>query len=200
MFDAQARVWLRPAFDLAASPLATRSVRPVAVTLAGLGVGVGACVAIALEHWWIGLGLFLLNRYLDGVDGVLARRGDPSAVGGFVDFVADLVVYAAFVVAVAIAVPGARLACAVLLAAFYLNAAVWLTLSSLLEQRGARRADERTLQFVPGVVEGGETIAAFTAFCVFPDHAELIAWSFAGLLAVSTVHRVVVGIRLLHDG
>ena len=199
MFDAQARVWLRPAFDVAARPLAARRVDPMVVTLSGLGVGIGACVAVAFERWWIGLALFAINRYLDGVDGVLARRRGTSAVGGFVDFAADLIFYAAFVVAVAIAVPTARLACAVLLAAFYLNAGVWLTLSSLLERRRAERSDERTLRFMPGLVEGAETILVFGAFCVLPDHAEIIAWTFAGLIAVSTLHRMTTGVRLLRE-
>ena len=197
VIDARARAVLRPVFDLTARPLAKLHVPPIAVTLGGLGTGLGACAAVALEQWWIGLGLFVLNRYLDGVDGVLARRHGASDAGGFVDFVADLIFYAAFVIAVAVAVPDARLACAVLLGAFYLNASVWLTLSSLLEQRQAERADERSLRFVPGLVEGAETILVFGAFCVFHDHAEVIAWTFAAMLAVSTAHRASVGGRLL---
>ncbi|MGI9658326.1 MAG: CDP-alcohol phosphatidyltransferase family protein [Gaiellaceae bacterium] len=199
MIDARARAALRPTFDLAARPLARAHVKPVAVTLLGLAVGLGACAAVALEHWWVGLGLFVLNRYLDGVDGALARRGDASAAGGFIDFAADLVFYAAFVLAVAVAVPEARLACAALLAAFYVNAGVWLTLSSLLEQRRADRADERSLRFVPGLVEGAETILVFVAFCVFHEHAEVIAWTFAGLVGVSIAHRLLLARRLL-DG
>lgn len=186
-------------FDVAADPLAARGVSPLAVTAAGLGVGAGACVAVALERWWLGLGLFLLNRYLDGVDGVLARRLGASARGGFADFVADLLFYAAFVLAVAVAVPDAQLACAVLLAAFYVNVGVWLTLASLLEQQGASREDERTLRFVPGVVEGAETIVAFAAFCVFPDHVETIAWVFAGLIGATIAQRVLGALRLLRE-
>ena len=52
---------------------------------------------------------------------------------------------------------------------------------------------------MPGLVEGAETILAFGAFCVWPDHAEIIAWTFAGLIAVSTLHRVTMGVRLLRE-
>ena len=197
MIDAQARAWLRPAFDVSARPLAKVGVTPAQVTVAGLAVGLGACVAVALEQWWLGLGLFAVNRYLDGVDGVLARRSGGSAAGGFIDFVADLVFYAAFVVAVAVAVPEARLACAVLLGAFYVNAGIWLTLSSLLERGDAESADERSLRFVPGVVEGAETILVFGAFCVLHGQAEIIAWTFAGLALVSIGHRLQLARRLL---
>ena len=198
MIDARARAWLRPAFDATARPLARVGVKPAAVTLAGLAVGLGACAAVALEQWWLGLGLFALNRYLDGVDGVLARRNGSSARGGFVDFVSDLVFYAAFVIAVAVAVPEARLACAVLLGAFYLNAGIWLTLSSLLARHAAEPpADERSLRFVPGIVEGAETIVLFGAFCVLHGQAEIIAWAFAGLVFVSVGHRLLLARRLL---
>lgn len=199
MIDRRARTWLRPVFDAAARPLEAAGVRPAQVTAAGLAVGLGACAAVALEQWWLGLALLALNRYLDGVDGVLARRTGVSDAGGFLDFAADLVFYAAFVVAVAIAVPDARLACAVLLATFYVNAGTWLTISSLLAQRAAGRADERSLRFVPGLVEGAETILVFGAFCVFHDHADIIAWTFAALIAVSITHRLIVARRLLAD-
>lgn len=190
MIDARARTWLRPAFDVAARPLERAGVSAAHVTFAGLAVGLGACVAVALEQWWPGLALLALARYLDGVDGVLARRAGASEAGGFLDFAADLVFYAAFVVAVAIAAPDARLACAVLLGAFYVNAGVWLTISSLLAQRRAARTDERSLRFVPGLVEGAETIVAFGAFCVFHAHAEIIAWTFAAVIGVSIAHRL----------
>lgn len=199
MFDARARPWLRPAFEVAARPLERAGVSAAAVTVLGLGIGLGACVAVALEQWWLGLGLMALNRYLDGVDGVLARRLGPTPGGGFLDFVADLVFYAAFVVAVAVAVPDARLACAVLLGAFYLNAGIWLTLSSLLERRRASPTDERSLRFVPGLVEGAETILAFGAFCVLPDHAEVIAWAFAGLVGLTIALRLVAARGLLAE-
>jgi phosphatidylglycerophosphate synthase len=93
-------------------------VRPGAVTAVGLAVGVGACVAAGLAVWPLALGLWLVNRVLDGLDGALARVGGGGTdLGGFLDFLADFVVYGGFVVGVAIAVPDARIACTGLLAA-----------------------------------------------------------------------------------
>jgi hypothetical protein len=43
---------------------------------------------------------------------------------------------------------------------------------------------------VGGLAEGVETIVAYTAFCLLPGRAELIAWVFAALVAVTAVQRV----------
>lgn len=191
---------MSPGLSRAGVALAEVGVTPLAVTVAGFVVGAAACVAAGLGWWWWALALWLLNRLLDGLDGPVARHGGSTELGGFLDIVADFTVYAGFVIGVAIAVPSARLACVTLVGAYYVSGATFLALSSLVERTdraGAAHEDGRSLRFVGGLAEGTETVIAYVLFCLFPGHAELIAWLFAALVAVTAIQRVARGAGLL---
>jgi len=197
VLDAPLRIRLGPSLDRLASRLDARGVRPGAVTAAALAVGIGACVAAALAAWPAALALWLVNRVLDGLDGPLARRRGPTDLGGLLDFVADFVVYGGFVVGVATAVPEARLACCALLAAVLLNNVAQLSFASLVEKRRLEFGDERSLRLTPGLTEGTETIVAYTAFCLLPSAAAVVAWVFAALVMVTVAQRLAMARRVL---
>lgn len=197
MFDGPLRRRLSPRLDGVAARLDAAGVGPMAVTGIGLVVGLGAAVAAGLAWWWVALGLWLLNRMLDGLDGAVARRRGPSDLGGYLDLVADFVVYAAFVVGVAVAVPAARLPAVCALAAYYVNAAALLAWSSLQERARNRPGDGRSLHLTRGLVEGAETIVAYALICLVPSLAGWILGVFAVLVAATAVQRVVQAARLL---
>ena len=156
-------------------------------------------MAAATGQWHLALALWLANRLLDGLDGPVARATSPTDVGGFLDIVADFSIYGGFVVAVAIAEPTTRLACGTLLLGYYVSGTAFLALSSLLERRGQSEitSDRRSLHFVGGLAEGAETIFVYVLFCLFPHHADVIAWVFAGIVAVTAAQRVLLGVHLL---
>jgi phosphatidylglycerophosphate synthase len=199
MLDAPARRALAPVLDRAARRLAARGVRPGALTAAGWLAGVGGCAAAAMRLWPLALALWLSNRLLDGLDGPVARLGSPTECGGFLDVVADFSVYGGFVVGVAAAVPAARLACVVLLAAYYVSGTALLALSSLTERQQLPGGDERSLRFAGGLAEGTETVLVYVLFCLFPRQAAGIAWGFAAAVGVTAVQRVLLGLRLLRE-
>jgi len=197
MLDAAVRGRLGPRLEPVAAALDRRGVTPGAVTAAGLLVGVAACVAAALGVWVAALVLWLVNRSLDGLDGTLARRRGATDLGGMLDFLADFVVYGGFVVGVAIAEPGARVACCVLLAAYLLNNVALLSFAALVEKRRLTFGDERSLRFTAGLTEGTETILAYCAFCLLPAHAATIAWVFAAMVMITVLQRVELARRTL---
>ncbi len=197
MLDQAIRARLRPGLDHLAGQISTSGVSPAALTAAGLLAGLGACISLATAAPWVALGLWLLNRLLDGLDGALARRRGPTELGGVLDFVADFAVYSGFVVAVAIAHPAARLACVVLLAAYLVNNVALLAFSSVIERLGLRLGDERSLRLTTGLAEGTETIAVYVLFCVLPGASETIAWAFAAVVAVTALQRVARAVQVL---
>lgn len=197
MLDQRARALYAPAIGRVATGAADAGISAGAVTAAGLAVGIGACLAAALGAWGIALVLWLANRTLDGLDGAIARRTRASDLGGMLDFLADFVVYAGFVVAVAIALPDARLASTVLLAAYLLNNVALLSFASLIEKRGLPLGDERSLRFTAGLTEGTETVLAYAAICLLPDHAATIAWIFAAMVMITVGQRIALATRTL---
>ena len=201
MLDVRIRQVVAPVLDTAGRVLAERGVRPGVLTGVGWLLGVGACISAGFALWPVALGLWLANRLFDGLDGPVARARGATDVGGFLDVVADFSIYAGFVVGVAVAVPQARVACLVLLFAYYVSGTALLAQSSLLERRRviATCPDQRSLRFVGGLAEGAETIVVYVLFCLFPAMAAGIAWVFAGIVAITAAQRVVGGVHALRD-
>ena len=200
MFDARARRLLAPLLEATGSRLAGAGIPPLALTGLGWAAGVGACVAVAQRAWTLGLVLWLVNRMLDGLDGLdgpVARSRGASDLGSFLDIVVDFSIYAGFVVGVAVAVPEARLACVVLLTAYYVSGTAFLALSSLVERRGGGVGDGRPLRFVGGLAEGTETVVVYALICLVPAWTLGIVWVFTAAVAVTAVQRVVLGVHTL---
>lgn len=208
MLDARVRRLLAPTLDRAGAVLARTGVPPLALTGAGFAAGAGACVAVGLHAWTAALVLWLANRALDGLDGPVARRRGATDLGGFLDIVADFTIYSGFLVALAVAVPAARIACLALLCAYYVSGTAFLALSSLLERRGVgiddainrtagRYVDGRSLRFVGGLAEGTETVLVYVLICLLPQHATVIAWAFTAAVAVTALQRVALGVAVL---
>jgi len=197
MLDSRARALLSPVLDAAGQRLAAAGMPPMALTVAGWAAGAGACAATALRAWPVALGLWLVNRLLDGLDGPTARAGAPTDAGGFLDIVADFSVYAGIILGLAIAIPAARLACVALLTAYYISGTAFLALSSLAERRRQRLGDDRSLRFVGGLAEGTETVIVYVLIFLLPQHATVIVWAFTAAVAITAAQRVVTGLRLL---
>ena len=198
MLDATLRPRLQPVLDPIARLLVHLGLTPMAVTLGGLATGLAAAGAAAAAWWWTALGLWLLSRLLDGLDGPLAEaRGETSAFGGFADFVADLSVYGAFAVGCAIGQPDASLALLVLLLTYYVNGGSLLAFSAAAERAGVDAPDGRTFHFTRGLAEGTETIVARSLFVLFPDAMATLAWVFAVMVTITIVQRLVLVRRVL---
>ncbi|MBW5249355.1 MULTISPECIES: CDP-alcohol phosphatidyltransferase family protein [Streptomyces] len=203
MLDVRARALLSGPLDRAAVLLDRPAVTPDRLTALGLLTGLASAGSAAAGWWPAAAALWLLSRLADGLDGPLARRRgtvDRSGAGGFLDICADFLVYGAFVVGVAVGVGGPALPFLLVLLAYYVNGTVFLAFSSIAERTG-RRDDRlsrgRSLNFLGGLAEGGETIAVHTLWCLLPGFAHTIAWVWAAVVAVTAAHRVVTGYRQL---
>jgi phosphatidylglycerophosphate synthase len=201
LFDTQ----LRPLKDRVVYPLARRlpGVSPLALTILGLLVGLGAALAGWLGHFGIGLALWVLNRTLDGLDGAVARmHAKSSDLGGYLDLLADFVVYAAIPVALALrpgAPPELLAAGLVLVAAFYVNTASWMVPAALLEKRGqgvSARGEPTSVTIPEGLVSGSETVVFYALFFLFPGHQVALFGVMAALTVVTVLQRLVWGVRV----
>jgi phosphatidylglycerophosphate synthase len=191
MLDRRVRSLSRPFLDRVGRWLFRRGVPATAVTAVGWMFGVVACVAVGLRFWLLALVAWLLNRAMDGIDGAVARREGATDRGGYLDLMADFSIYSGFVVAVAVAMPTARLASVVLLSTYYLSGAALLAASGLLDRAGCAGRDERSIRFLGGLAEGVETTIAYVLIIVVPSRVALIEWIFATMVLVTAIQRVV---------
>ncbi len=179
--------------------LARAGIHPDWVTLAGLGFGLAAALAIGFGQFLAALPLILLSRLADGLDGAVARARGISDFGGYLDIVADFLFYAIIPLAFVWHDPAANgLAGAFLLASFYVNGATFLGFAVLAEKRRMRTGAQgvKSLYFSAGLLEGSETIAFFVLLCLFPGGFALLATIFAALCLYTAAARMLLAVRL----
>lgn len=179
--------------------LAARGASADTVTLVGLALGLSAAAMI----WagWSGLSVALMllcSRVADGLDGAVARARGKSDFGGYLDIVCDFAFYAAVPLAFVLRDPTANgVAGAFLLFSFYVNAATFLGYAILAEKHRmtTQSRGEKSLYFTAGLMEGTETILAFTVIALWPGVFAQVAWIFGSLCLVTAVARVTLAAR-----
>lgn len=200
MFDARLRRIINPPLNTAGIRIAAAGVGANAVTIAGFVSGLAAAVSIACGYWFAALLLIWLNRLADGLDGAIARATQKTDLGGYLDIVLDFFFYGAVPFAFAIHDPVSNsFAAAAMLLAFYMNGATFLGFAVMAEKRGMRTEIQgaKSLYYLGGLAEGAETIAVFTAMCLFPAWFAIIAWGFAGICVISALSRLILVSQML---
>ena len=171
-------------------------VSPNAITLLAMVIGLTAAVMAARQQYVLALALWLASRILDGLDGLSARlTHQQTDFGGYLDIVADFVVYAALPIGLFLgrATTELGVSLALLLGGFYINAASWMYLSAILEKRraGASARDELTTVTMPaGLVGGTETILFYAAFLIWPGALPWLFLTMAGLVLLGVLQRL----------
>lgn len=188
---------LRRLKDHIGRPLANllNGISPTAISMLALVVGLLASFAVYKNQYFAALGLWILNRVLDGLDGLVARlHNKQSDFGGYVDILTDFVTYAALPIGLVVGSPSSEryLALAFLLASYYVNTASWMYLAAILEKRAARDPDTQTTIVMPaGLIGGFETIIVYGIFLLFPAHLTILFSIFAALVLITMLQRLV---------
>ena len=172
---------------------------PDFITVTGAVIGLAAAPLIAMHCYVWALALILINRFLDGVDGTMARMIGPTDRGAFLDIVCDFLFYAAVPLGFAFAEPANALAAAVLLASFIGSGTSFLAYASIAAKRGETSPNypNKGIYYLGGLTEGTETIITFCAMCLWPQHFATIAYVFAAACAMTTATRVYFGTKSL---
>lgn len=202
-------VMLRKQKDLWLEPIAVKylgAVHPNIISFIALLIGLLAATAVIYQLYWYALVLWIFNRILDGLDGLIARiHHKQSDFGGYLDLILDFIVYLVFPISFVIASPttgtffaGNFWALVALLSSYYVNTASWMGLSTLLEKRRLASPDRQTSMEMPaGLIEGAETILFYSMFCIFPAYIGYLFWLMAALVLLTACQRVVWAARNL---
>jgi phosphatidylglycerophosphate synthase len=148
----------------------------------------------------VGLGVWLMSRLLDGYDGLLARlAGRSSLFGGYLDITLDMLAYSLMAVAFAVAMPADRVWWLVVLVGYVMAITTTLALSSLLERADRQLGGNRSVQFTPGLAEGGETTIVYALVALWPSMSRWVLLVWCALLFLTMMQRSWLGWRLLSD-
>ncbi len=192
MFDSKLRRLIDPPLNRIAAWLASSGVSPNTVTIFGASLGLGAALAISQQQFALGLLLILINRIFDGLDGAVARIKGATEWGGYLDTLADFMFYVSIPVSFGLADHANLLPALLLAASFTLTAVSFLGLAAIAARRGDADGAHGAKAFIysTGLMEGGETIAFFILFCLFPGYFPMLAMVFAALCMLTVAQRI----------
>lgn len=192
MFDAALRRLIDPPLNRCARWLANSGVSANALTIVGAAVGLAAAFAISQQQISAALALIILNRILDGFDGAVARINGPTEFGGYLDMLADFLFYVSVPVAFSLIDYGNLFPAVLLVASFTLSAVSFLGFAAIAARSSPSDGAHGPKAFIysTGLMEGGETIAFFILFCLFPAYFPELALLFATLCIATVFQRI----------
>jgi phosphatidylglycerophosphate synthase len=193
MFDPVLKKLSAPLLVPSSAHLARLSVRADLLTALGFAVGLAAILAIATHNDLIGLGLLLLNRLFDALDGALARQTRVTGRGAFLDMTLDMIVFAGLPFAFALADPSRALAGAFFIFAIAASGAS-AVFFNVLEGRGGS-----LFGYIGRIMEDTELTLAFAIACVVPAWFSVVAYVAGALCFVTAGARIAAAVARLGE-
>lgn len=192
MFDAALRKVIDPPLNRVGAGLARTGITADQITIAGFVIGMLAVPLIATGQYGWALAAIGLNRVCDGLDGAVARQTRLTDRGGFLDIVLDFIFYAGVVFGFVLAAPANQVPGAFLLFAYMGAASSFLAYAIMAAKRGETTAlrGRKSLYYLGGLAEGGETVALMVAGCLFPDLFPGFAWIYGAVCWITAATRI----------
>lgn len=170
------------------------------ITILGFIIGMMSLPALLYQRYELALLFILLNRFMDGLDGAVARLKQPTDLGGYLDITLDFIFYSAVVFGFALADSNNNAtAAAFLIFSFMGTGSSFLAFAIMAEKREIRTLDygSKSLFYIGGLAEGAETIGFYILVCLFPGYFAIAAWLFGGVCWITTCTRLYAGYRTL---
>ena len=199
MSDERVRAILPRAMKPVVRFLAQAGITPNVMSVLAFGTALAAGALVATGFPRMAIGVWLVSRVGDGLDGILAREtGRSTAFGGYLDITLDMTAYSAMVLGFAVAHPDLGIVWSVILVGYALAITTTLALSNAAAAAGRRVSDtNRTFQFTTGMAEAGETTVMYVLWVVFPGWLGSLAWVWVAMILVTVVQRSWLAYRVL---
>jgi phosphatidylglycerophosphate synthase len=197
MFDVALRRFVDPALNRIAAGIVDARISANMLTISGAGLALAAAFFISQSNFAAALGLILLNRIVDGLDGAVARIKGPTEFGGYLDTICDYIFYLSIPVAFGLMDPVNQIPALLLVASFTLTAVSFLAFAAIAARHASDDGAHGPKAFIysTGLMEGAETIAFFALFCLFPGFFPTLAIVFAALCLLTVVQRFILAAK-----
>ena len=169
-----------------------RQISANTITLAGFAVGTMVVPLLWFKMYSTAMAVILVNRFLDGIDGAVARKYGPTNLGGYLDITCDFIFYSVVIMGFALAAPENNgLAAAFLIFSFIGSGSSFLAFAAAAEKQGIS-SDAHGLKafyYLGGLTEGTETILFFVIICIYPEYFPLLAVVFGSICWITVLGR-----------
>ncbi|HEX3674716.1 MAG TPA: hypothetical protein VHU87_10615, partial [Rhizomicrobium sp.] len=162
MLDAPLRKLSAPVLAGAGARLPGLGARGDMMSVVAFAVGLAAIPVLAVQHYWIGLALILLNRLIGALVDAAAPR--VTGRGAFLDMTFDLIVFAGLPFGFALGDPSHALAACFLVFAIAASgaSAVFFNVQATSSTGGI------VFGYVGRIMEDTELTLAFAVACIMP--------------------------------
>lgn len=191
MIDAIARNKITPFLDKLAPRVAQSGLSANRLTLLALGFGLAACFFAAMAIYPLAFVFFAASRFIDGLDGAVARAAGETNLGSFMDFFCDFAVFAAFPFFFILGAPEHSMSAVILLFSYVMMMNAYLLHHLFALRTGA------TEGAVGGIVENTEMIVFVLLCCLLPMGFSAFAIFFALMCLATAGLRTLKIIHLL---
>lgn len=206
MLDSVLYPYVEPHLKTVAGVIRPLNISATTITLAGLVFAVLAFISLISGQYLNALIFILLNRFMDGLDGVVARdraaegkSGGVTDFGAYLDIVTDYVFYTGVVFFFALGTRGAHdaMAAAWLLFSYVGTGTTFLAYAVFAERHGLpgdinlnEWAKNKGFYYLGGLTEGAETLIYMVAICLLPALFMPLSIIFGILCWITTATRV----------
>ena len=193
MLDAYIRPLINTPLEKTASFFAKRGITANVLTYMGFGFGILGALLLAVHFYIPALVLILINRFLDGLDGAVARvTKTQSDYGGYLDIVLDFIFYSAVIFFFSLGHPEQAIYGAFLIFSFVGTGSSFLAYAIIAGKRGieTEARGKKSFFHAGGLAEGTETIITICLICLLPQHFYLFALLFGMMCWITTLSRI----------
>ncbi len=189
---------IQPTLNQFALDWVPKWLRANAVTVIGFLVGLLVLPLLRDQAYLLALVVILFNRFLDGLDGAIARRDGISDFGGFLDICCDFIFYSAVVFGFALADPQQNALAASFLIFSYVGTGTSFLAYAIMASKREMQSDShgtKAFIYLGGLTEGTETILFMFLICLFPGWFPEMATGFGILCWLTTFGRIATAVQ-----
>lgn len=192
MLDITIRKLIDPALKSTARLFVKTGISANSFTIIGFLFGVLSWIALASNLYYIALGMILLNRFFDGLDGMIADLTIRTELGGYLDIVLDFIFYSGVPFFFALGKPEISLSASFLIFSFIGTGSSFLAYSAIAAKHSFTndKFKNKAIYYLGGFTEGTETILLFSFICLVPEKFAESAWIFGSLCWITTFTRI----------
>ncbi len=198
MIDAHIRKYVDMPLNLFVKAIKNLPISPNNITCFGFSMGLIACVAMIFQVYHIALAFIILNRIIDGLDGVFARiTNQTSDFGAYLDIVLDFIFYSGIIFSFALGEyindgdTSVILAASFIIFSFIGTGTSFLCYGIIAEKINLKtiKNGKKSFFHADGLVEGTETIIYLILICLLPSYFVVITAIFGILCWITTYGR-----------
>lgn len=199
MFDHLIRPYINTPLDYIANKITKYKITPNQITLIGFACGLTSIFLIVNKLYISAIIFIILNRFLDGLDGAVARHTDTnqqsnhnSDFGGYLDIVCDFIFYSGVIFAFGYSNQQYLLTSSFLIFSFIGTMSSFLAYAIIAAKHkiNTHKRGIKAFYHLGGICEGTETFAVLVLICLAPEWFNYISIVFAILCWITTASRV----------